>query len=64
MQAFSGCDERELLLVALRGLLIAVAPHCGAQALGARASVVVARELSSGGSWTLERRLSSRGAQA
>ena len=32
---------------------------CGTQALGARASVVVARGLSSCGSWALERRLSS-----
>ena len=32
---------------------------CGARALGARASVVVARGLSSCGSWALERRISS-----
>ena len=37
---------------------------CGAQALGARASVVAARGLSSCGSWALERRLSSCGARA
>ena len=37
---------------------------CGAQALGARASVVVARRLSSCGSWALERKLSSCGALA
>ena len=37
---------------------------CGAQALGAWASVVVARRLSSCGSQALERRLSSCGAQA
>ena len=37
---------------------------CGAQALGARASVVVACGLSSCGSWALERRLSSCGARA
>ena len=37
---------------------------CGAWALGARASVVVAHGLSSCGSWALERRLSSCGAQA
>ena len=37
---------------------------CGAQALGARASVVVARGLSSCGSWALERRLSSYGTRA
>ena len=35
-----------------------------AQALGVQASVVVACELSSCGSWALERRLSSCGAQA
>ena len=37
---------------------------CGAWALGARASVVVACGLSSSGSWVLERRLSSCGARA
>ena len=37
---------------------------CGARALGARASVVVARGLSSCGLWALEHRLSSCGAQA
>ena len=48
----------------------APAPHCGgfsccrAQALGAQASVVVARGLSSCGLWALERRFSSCGAWA
>ena len=37
---------------------------CGAQALGVWASVVVARGLSSCGSWALERRLSSCGTRA
>ena len=37
---------------------------CGAWALGVRASVVAAHELSSCGSWTLEHRLSSCGARA
>ena len=37
---------------------------CGARALGTWASVVVAHGLSSCGSWTLERRLSSCGARA
>ena len=37
---------------------------CGARALGARASVVVARGLSSCGSWALELRLSSCGTRA
>ena len=44
-RAFSSCRERGLLFVAVRGLLIAVASHCGARALGAWASVVVARRL-------------------
>ena len=58
-QSFSSCGERG------RG-----ASHCGgfsfsgAQAPGARASVVVAHGLSSCGSWALECRLSSCGAQA
>ena len=43
----------------LRWLLL-----CGACALGARASVVVAHRLSSCGSWALERRLSSCGTLA
>ena len=62
--AFSRCSERGLLFVVVCGLLIAVASRCGAQALGARALVVVARRLSSCGSWALERRLSSCGARA
>ena len=46
------------------------ASHCGGfsccrvRAVGMRASVVVARGLSSCGSWALEHRLSSCGAQA
>ena len=44
-RAFSSCGERGLLFVAVRGLLIEVASRCGAQALGAWASVVVARRL-------------------
>ena len=48
-RAFSSCRERGLLFIAVRGLLIAVASHCGARALGAWASVVVARRLSSCG---------------
>ena len=47
-----------------RRLLIAVASRCGARALGAWASVVVACGLSSCGSRALEHRLSSCGAQA
>ena len=63
--AFSSCGEWGLLFVVVRG-----ASHCGgfsccgAQALGARASVVVARRLSSCGSWALERSLSSCDTQA
>ena len=54
MQAFSSCDEQGLLFVAVHMLLIVVASRCRAQALGVRASVVVARGLSSYGSWALE----------
>ena len=46
-RAFSSCGKRGLLFVVVRGFLIAVASRCGAQALGVRASVVVARGLSS-----------------
>ena len=64
-RTFSSCGERELLLVAVCGLLIAVASLCcAAQALGARASVVAARGFSSFGTRALECRLSSCGAQA
>ena len=46
--AFSSCGKQGLLFVAVRGLLIAVVSLCcGAQALGMRAAVVVARGLSS-----------------
>ena len=49
----------------MHGLLIAVASlSCGARALGAQASVVVAHGLSSCGLLALELRLSSCGAQA
>ena len=72
-RAFSSCGERELIFVAVRGLLIAVASlvaeHTGSRRVGfsscgAWASVVVARGLSSCGSWALEHGLSSCGAQA
>ena len=43
---------------------IVVASYCGACGLGAWASVVVARRLSSCGSWAVECRLSSCGAWA
>ena len=63
--AFSSCGDQGLLFIMVRGLFIAVASLCcGAQALGMQVSVVVARGLSSCGLQTLERRLSSCGAQA
>ena len=62
---FSSCGEQGLLFTAVRGLLIAVASLCcGARAVGARASVVVAHGLSSCGARALECRLSSCGARA
>ena len=45
VQAFSSCSEQGLLFVVVHGLLIAVASCCRARALGAQASVVVARGL-------------------
>ena len=46
VRAFSSCGEGGLLFVAVRGLLITVAfLCCGARALGARSSVVVAHGL-------------------
>ena len=50
-QAFCSCGERGLLFVAVRRLLIAVASHCRARALGVQASVVVAHGLSSCSAW-------------
>ena len=44
-----------LSLVAVSGLLITVASHCGAWALGVWASVVAARGLSGYGMWALGR---------
>ena len=46
------------------GFSLRCLPCCGAPALGAQASVVAARGLSSCGSRALERRLSSCGARA
>ena len=64
-RAFTSCGEWGLLFVAVHGFLIEVASLCcGARALGTWASVVVARGLSSCGSWALECRLSSCGARA
>ena len=42
---FSSCGKQGILFVAVHGLLIAVASRCRAQALGAWASVVMARRL-------------------
>ena len=50
-RAFSSCGEWGPLFIAARGLLIAAASRCGALALGTWASVVVARGLSSCGTW-------------
>ena len=63
-RAFCSGDERGLLFLAVRGLLIAVASLVEEKPLGVRASVVVAHGLSSCGSQALERRLSSCGAWA
>ena len=49
--AFSSCGKWGLLFVAVHGFLTAVASHCRARALGAQASLVVARGLSSCGTW-------------
>ena len=58
--AFSSCGERGLPFIAMHRLLSEVVSLCcGAQAVGTRASVVAARELSSCGLRALERRLSS-----
>ena len=63
--AFSSCGEWGLLFIAVLGLLTVVASLVAEhRALGARAAVVVASGLSSCGSWALEHRLSSCGAQA
>ena len=65
--AFSSCGEGRARSTLHCG---AWASHCGgfsccgARALGAQASVVVAPGFSSCGSWSLEHRLSSCGAQA
>ena len=62
---FFGCVGSSLLRVGAALRCGVRASHCGGfSCCGARASVVVARGLSSCGSWALERRLSSCGAQA
>ena len=46
VRAFSSCGERGLLFLAVCRLLTVGFSCCGARALGVRASVVVARQLS------------------
>ena len=54
LRTFSSCAEQELLLVAVCGLLIGVASLVAEHdLLGRQASVVVASELSSCGTWAL-----------
>ena len=64
IRASSSCGERGLLFIAVCGLLLAMASRCGAQALGARASVVVVHGLSRCGSQAVDRRLRSCSAWA
>ena len=65
MWPFPSCSEPGLLFFVVRSLLIDVGSLVAEPgALGARASVVVARGLSSCGSRALECRLSSCGAWA
>ena len=64
-QAFSSCGERGATLhCGARASHFGGFSCCGARVLGARASVVVARRLSSCGSQALEHRLSSCGPRA
>ena len=64
MRAFSSCGEQELLFVAVRGLLIAVASLLAEHGLWSTwASVDAVRGLRSCGSWALGLRLSSCGVQ-
>ena len=71
-RAFSSCVEQGLLFVAVHRLLIAVASHaaehglqvCRLQQMWCVVSVVMVYGLSSCGSWALEHKLSSCGAQA
>ena len=61
-QASSGCSEWATLRCGVQASHCGGFSCCGAQALGARASVAVACRLSSWGSQALEHRLSSCGA--
>ena len=63
--AFSSCGKWGLRFVGgARASHCSGLSCCGARALGACASAVVAHGLSSCGTWALERRLSSCGARA
>ena len=65
MWAFSSRGEQELLFVVVHGLLVVVVSLCcGAWAVGAQASVVVAHGFCSYGLRALEHRLNSCGARA
>ena len=64
VQVFSSCGERGLPLVAAWASHCSGFSCCRARALGMRASVVVARGLSSCGSQAVEHRLSSCGTRA
>ena len=64
-EAFSSCSEWELLFLAVCGLLLVVASPVAEHRLeGVQTSIVVARGLSSCGSWALKHKLSSGVAQA
>ena len=63
-RVFSSCGEQGLFLVVVPSFSLGGFSCCGARALGAWASVVVARGLTSCGSRALERRLSICGVRA
>ena len=64
VRAFSSCSDQGYSSLRCAGFSLQWLLLCGAWALGARASVVAARGLSSCGSRALERRLSSCGSRA
>ena len=64
VRASSSCRERGLLFFVVQASHCGGLSHCGAWAVGTRASVVVAHGLSSCGSRAPEHRLSSCGAWA
>ena len=63
-RAFSSCGKRATLRCGARASHCRGFSCCRARALGAQASVVVARGLSSCGLWALELRLGSCGTRA